>query len=241
MAIINYAHRGASAYYPENTLRSFYAGLECGADGMETDIQRSRDGILVLHHDDTLDRVAGRPGRVCDYTFAELHDMDFGAFKGSRFKGERIVRLDTFLEHFGRRNLTLALEIKQPGIEADCLELVNANRCRGDVIFTSFIWDSIAELRRLDSEIRLGFLTRRIEDNVLTLLEKHGIRQICPMIEETSRRDMDLALSRGFSVRFWGVKDEDLMRRAIALGGDGMTVNFPDALAAALKERGKNS
>ena len=59
MSIVNYAHRGASEYYPENTLWSFYAGLEMGADGIETDIQRTSDGVLVLHHDDPRERVAG--------------------------------------------------------------------------------------------------------------------------------------------------------------------------------------
>lgn len=64
MPVVNYAHRGASEYFPENTLRSFYAGLEMRADGIETDIQRTSDGVLVLHHDDTLERVAGEKGAL---------------------------------------------------------------------------------------------------------------------------------------------------------------------------------
>ena len=86
--VINYAHRGASEYFPENTLRSFYAGLEMCADGIETDIQRTKDGVLVLHHDDTLKRLVGIDARVCDFTYDELLGMDFGAFKGEKFAGE---------------------------------------------------------------------------------------------------------------------------------------------------------
>lgn len=86
------------------------------ADGIETDIQRTKDNVLVLHHDDTLDRVLQMPGAIKDYTYQELLNMDFGAFKGEQFSGERIVTLDTFLTHFGRRGLTLALEIKQYGV-----------------------------------------------------------------------------------------------------------------------------
>ena len=232
--MINYAHRGASEYFPENTLRSFYAGLEMGADGIETDIQRTKDGVLVLHHDDTLRRTAGVDGCVCDYTYAQLLDMDFGAFKGERFAGEKIVTLDEFLRHFAAKNLTFALEIKQQGIEADVLACVEKHGCRDKVIITSFKWEAIEEVRRLDGTIRIGYLTREITPEVLGLLESHHMQQICPIIEMATAEGMALALGRGFSVRFWGVGNEALMHKAIALGGDGMTVNFPDKLTAAL-------
>ena len=211
MSIVNYAHRGASEYYPENTLWSFYAGLEMGADGIETDIQRTSDGVLVLHHDDTLERVAGEKGAIRDYTYAQLAAMDFGRFKDQRFEGERIVTLETFLTHFGNHHLHLALEIKQFGVEEQTLACIAAHGCRASVTLTSFIWESMERVRRLDAQTAAGFLTERITD------------------------EMRLARERGFSVRFWGVKNEELMRRALALGGDGMTVNFPDKLTAALK------
>ena len=232
--MINYAHRGASEYFPENTLRSFYAGLEMGADGIETDIQRTKDGVLVLHHDDTLKRTAGVDGRVCDFTYDELLNMDFGVFKGEKFAGEKIVTLNEFLRHFAAKNLTFALEIKQAGVEADVLACIEKHGCRDKVIITSFKWESIAEVRRLDADIRIGYLTREITPEVLDLLESRCMQQICPIIEQATSEGMALARGRGFSVRFWGVKNEELMLRAVALGGDGMTVNFPDKLTAAL-------
>ena len=234
MSMINYAHRGASAYYPENTLRAFYAGLEMGADGIETDIQRTKDGVLVLSHDDSLERTTGRKECISALTYDELLDVDFGLCMNEKFKGERIVRLDTFLTHFGRRGLTLALEIKRSGIEADCLQCVNSLRCRNDVIFTSFMWESLVALRKLDKDIRAGFLTWEITEEVLDSLTKNHIQQICPLISKVRPEDMDLAAQRGISVRFWGIKDVDLMQQAIELGGDGMTINFPDKLASAL-------
>lgn len=237
MPMINYAHRGASEYYPENTLRSFCAGLDMHADGIETDIQRTKDGVLVLHHDDTLERIPHVSGSVKDYTYDELLRMDFGAFKGARFAGERIVKLDTFLTHFANRGLTLALEIKQQGIEADCLAAVNEHACRREVIFTSFIWESVTALRALDPQIRLGYLTYAITEDVLDKLSKHGIQQVCPRVDLVTKESMALAQSRGFSVRFWGVKTIELMNRALALGGDGMTCNFPDKLHAALEQQ----
>lgn len=240
MTIINYAHRGASEYYPENTLRSFYAALDMGANGIETDIQRTKDNVLVLYHDDSLARIPHVPGAIKDYTYDELLKMDFGAFKGERFAGERIVKLETFLTHFASRGLNLALEIKQYGIEADCLEAINRHGCRDEVTFTSFMWDSVADLRKLDGEIRLGYLTMEIKRETLDRLEAHGIQQICPRVDLVTDQSMHLAQERGFSVRFWGAKTVDLMNRALDLRGDGMTCNFPDKLNVAISDRSKS-
>ena len=77
---INYAHRGASEYYPENTALSFRKGLEMGANGIETDVQKTKDGVVVLFHDDTLNRVTGKSGSIADYTYSEL--LEFDVVKG---------------------------------------------------------------------------------------------------------------------------------------------------------------
>ena len=100
MEFINYAHRGASAYAPENTLAAFYMGWQMGANGIETDVQRTKDGVLVLFHDNELMRIAGRPEVIHDLTYAELLQIDFGLPTGERFKGERIPTLEEFLRHF---------------------------------------------------------------------------------------------------------------------------------------------
>lgn len=237
MPVINYAHRGASEYYPENTLRAFYAGLEMGADGIETDIQSTADGVLVLHHDDTLKRITGKEDRISDCTYARLLDLDFGAFMGEKFGGEKIVTLETFLNHFGAKPLHLALEIKQSGVEEQMLDCIATYGCRDRVTMTCFDLDSLLTVRRLDADIALGYLTERITVEMLDLLQAHRIGQICPRVDLTGAQDVALARSRGFSVRFWGVVSEELMRYALSLDSDGMTVNFPDKLTAALAQR----
>lgn len=235
MSVINYAHRGASEYYPENTLWAFYAGLEMQANGIETDIQSTSDGVLVLHHDETLERVAGKTGKVRDYTYLQLLSMDFGAFMGERFVGEKIVTLDTFLSHFGNKNLKLALELKQFGLEAQTINCIERYGCRDKVVITSFIWESLESVRKLDPTIAVGYLTNEITSETLDKLEILHIGQVCPHIDKVNESSMELARKRGFSVRFWGIKDEASMYRALELKGDGMTINFPDKLFAALK------
>lgn len=235
MKFVNYAHRGASEYFPENTMRSFYAGLEMGADGIETDIQRTLDGVLVLYHDDTLRRIVMDDRNLCQCTYQELLKMDFGRWMGEAYAGERIVTLDTFLNHFGRRDIHLALELKQIGIEQDCLECVNKYECRENVTFTSFHWESLLALRKIDSVIDIGFLTDRITEEIIRQLKQADIGQICPRIDLVNESDMALARANGLFVRFWGVRNEQDMWRALALQGDGTTCNFPDKLAAVLR------
>lgn len=162
-------------------------GCKCRRTGIETDIQRTRDGVLVLHHDDTLERVAAKKGTISDYTYAELLKMDFGAFLDERFVGESIVTLEEFFIHFGAKRLTFSLEIKQYGVEEQALNLVNAYGCREKVIFTSFIWDSIRALRNLDREIALGYLTERITPETLDRLEAAHVGQICPRVDTDGR------------------------------------------------------
>lgn len=232
--MINYAHRGASEFYPENTLYSFYMGLEMKADGIETDIQRTKDGVLVLFHDDSLKRILGLEGCIRDYSYDELLRMDFGIFKGERFANERIVTLEEFLKHFGAKDVQLALEIKQYGIEKEVLAMIDRYGVRDKTIVTSFNWDSIVDLRALDSEIRLGYLARQVDDELPEKLLRHRIQQLCPKAVDFTEEMNQKARALGLSVRFWGVSSEELMVKGIRMGVDGMTMNNPAALCKAL-------
>lgn len=232
--MINYAHRGASERAPENTFSAFYLGLELGANGIETDIQETADGILVLFHDHTLKRITGLEMPVQSLTYTELLRLDFGSHKGQRYQNEKIVTLEDFLRYFSGRPVHLALEIKQDGIEQAVLDCIGRHDCAGQVIVTSFSWDCLTEVRRLDHDIRLGYLTGQIEPDILRQLQEQEMGQICPKAVNLIKEQVAEAQRLGFDVRAWGVADTDLMDRAITCGVDGMTVNFPDKLAARL-------
>ena len=116
--MINYAHRGASEYAPENTLSSFYLGLLQGANGIETDVQRTKDGVLVLFHDPTIDRVTNGTGNLCDYTLEELKALKVTANVTNTFY-DRIVTLREFLEKFASYDINFAIELKVEGVEEE--------------------------------------------------------------------------------------------------------------------------
>ncbi len=236
MEFINYAHRGASAYAPENTLAAFYMGWQMGANGIETDVQRTKDGVLVLFHDNELMRIAGRPEAIHDLTYAELLQIDFGLPTGERFKGERIPTLEEFLRHFGGKDLHFAIEIKEHGVEEETLRLIH-QYCRQDhVIITTGIWDAITAVRTLDPDMRVGYLCKYLSDSLVESAKQAGVFQLCPKASILTKEWNDRLRSEGFSVRAWGIDNEQVMRDMLDLKVDGMTINFPDVLVAALKK-----
>lgn len=234
---VNYAHRGASHYAPENTLSAFYLGIQQGANGIETDIRRTRDGQLVLFHDATLERVAGISGGVGDYTLKQLSGFWIRGDEGKRFTPDRIVTLEQFLYLFAHRDLTFALEFKDSGVEADTLKLVDKYRIREKCIFTSFQYEHLVRMRELDPDVSIGYLTSRTDDEVFKLLRDIHGNQLCLKAETLTPSLVARCRDEGFGVRAWGVSDLTLMAHVCQCGADGgMTVNFPDKLTALLEK-----
>jgi glycerophosphoryl diester phosphodiesterase len=233
---MNLAHRGASEYSPENTLSAFFKAIEVGATGIETDIRRSRDGVLFLHHDKTLDRTTSGRGNPGERTWAELSELDAGAWFSPIYTGERLVDLGTFLYQFGRRNLQFALELKEPGIEEAVLQMIEMFHVRDKTTITSFAYDAVCATRQLDPTIRVGHLLPAITPEAVARLTEINATQICPKADQVTSETVQYAKSRGLSVRAWGVATPQLMENAIACGVDGMTINFPDLLTKKLAE-----
>ena len=228
---VNYAHRGASEYLPENTMLAFYTGIYMGANGIETDIQKTKDGVLVLFHDDTLKRVTGQSGRISDYTFAQLQDFDVQK-KGF---SDKIVAFEDFLRHFSHRDMTFAIELKGAGVEKDTADLLRKYSMQEKAVVTSFQLDYLQTFRAYAPEFQIGYLTESIADETLSVLKNMGAEEYCPEAHSMTPELVDAWHRMGFRVRAWGVYNEELMRHACACGADGMTVNFPDKLTQFLK------
>ena len=225
---VNYAHRGASAYAPENTFLSFYTGLFMGANGIETDIQLTRDHIPVLFHDDTLERVTGAEGKIQDYTFAELQNIKV-AVHGQE---DKIVALEDFLDHFAFRDITFEIELKQEHTEKAVIDLLDRYHMRKKTVITSFGFENLRRVKQYDNSYRVGLLTSCVNSEVLEKLYSIGAEEICPQAGKFTSENVEEWHRLGFRVRAWGVLDELLMKKAYDAYADGMTVNFPDKLDA---------
>jgi len=229
---INYAHRGASEYAPENTLLAFYIGLSMGANGIETDVQMTKDGVLVLFHDDAILRLTGEEGSIQDYTLAELQAFTFE----NNGLQDKIVVFEDFLRLFGWRELTFAIEIKQRGIEKEIADLLRQYRMEQKCVVTSFKFDCLERFRAYAPEMQIGYLKKAISPQDEQALSAIGGEEICPFAPTITREMVERWQGMGFRVRAWGVRDEEIMRHACACGVSGMTVNFPDKLTAYLQQ-----
>ena len=227
--MINYAHRGASDYAPENTLSSFYLGLLQGANGIETDVQKTKDGVLVLFHDDTLDRVSNMQGKLCDYTWDELKEAEIYGSCTTGFY-DRIITFREFLEKFSRYDIHFAIELKGADVEKETLEMVKAFGIMDKTTFTSFAFQYIEKIKALDKTARIGWLVPSISNGEVDRLLEIGGEEIAPKAELLCDESMQMLRNVGLGVRAWGVTDIALMKKMCALGVDGMTVNFPDRL-----------
>lgn len=227
--MINYAHRGASEYAPENTLSSFYLGLLQGANGIETDVQRTKDGVLVLFHDDTIDRVTDGNGILSDYNYEELKKLKVYRNCTTLFY-DRIVTLKEFLEKFSFYNIRFAIELKGVGVEEETLSMVKEFGILEKTTFTSFNFDYIKKIKELDKNARVGWLLKNPgEKEIQELLDISG-EEMAPQAEYITDDMVKKLRSKGLGIRAWGVFNVSLMKKMCMLNIDGMTVNFPDRL-----------
>jgi glycerophosphoryl diester phosphodiesterase len=236
---VNYAHRGASQYAPENTLSAFYLGLAMGANGIETDIHRTRDGVLVLFHDDALARVTGAPGMVWDYTLAQLSALSV-ASKDGRL-ADHIVTLEQFLDHFASKDLRFAVELKQSGVERETIDMLNRYHMASKTVLTAFDFENLRAARAYDPAYRIGYLVREDRPEQEQALLAIGGEEYCPKAAFLTPQAVARWHAMGLNVRAWGIDSPETMRMACQCGVDGMTVNFPDLLNDYRKEtEGRN-
>lgn len=227
--MINYAHRGASEYAPENTLSSFYLGLLQGANGIETDVQLTKDGVPVLFHDDTVDRVSDGHGKLSNYTLEELKKLKIFGNCTTGFY-DRIVTLREFFEKFSAYDIQFAMELKGPGVEAVTLAMVKEFGLMEKTTFTSFQFDYIQTIKELDTAARVGWLVEEGDEKAVETLLSIGGEEIAPKADLITEETMKTWRKAGLGVRAWGVGNVSVMKKMCQLSVDGMTVNFPDRL-----------
>ena len=228
---VNYAHRGASAYAPENTMSSFKKAFQIGSNGIELDLQKTKDGKIVIFHDDEIDKKSNGTGRISDYTYKELLKFDFGSWFSKEFENEKIVLFENFMKEIADKKIILAIELKEEGIEKETLEIIKKYYNKANVFITSFIYNALLNVRKLDKTIKIGWLIKEDinQKNILEFMKISG-NQICPPADLVSENGIKLARKNNLGVRLWGVSNENIMLKVYNLDIDGMTVNFPDKL-----------
>jgi len=232
---IKIGHRGASGYCPENTMASYKKAIELGADFLEVDIHLSKDDILVVHHDPTLDRTTNGKGNLRDYTAAELKELDAGSWYHSRYKDERIPLLREVLENFGSE-VGILIELKHPsaypGIEEKLAEeLVKFQECstsKNKIMVHSFDMESMKRFHQLMPDIQVGVLIkRRINDQKLKEIAEFA-SFLNPKQTILSTKLQMRIQKHGMKVFTWTVNNKKQIRMFKMMQVDGIISDFPD-------------
>lgn len=228
-----FAHRGASAYAPENTLEAFALAMEQGADGIELDVQLTKDGEVVVIHDEIIDRVSDRKGFVKDYTLAELKTFTFDNHM-EEYHDARIPTLEEVLELVKPGTMEVNIELKTgifwyPDIEKKVYEIVQKAGMHSRVIYSSFNHYSIQKLRRLDPSVQTAYLYSDVMLDVEKYAKNTGVDALHPAVYHLKMADfMEKYKESGLKVRVWTVDDEEDMREFIRNDIEAVITNCPD-------------
>ena len=230
------AHRGASAYAPENTLAAFNLALEMGADGVELDVSLTQDGVPVVLHDDTVDRTTNGRGAVNQMTLAQVKELD-ASTKFEKYRGEKIPTLEQVLRAVTPRG-TVNIEIKgisvqTDGVEAATLAAIESAGALDRVMVSSFNPLALRRMYKLEPRIPRGLL---YSPRLPIFLRRAWLRPLAhptamhPHFSMITREFMTWARGKGYKVNPWTVDEPEEMKRLLELDVDAIMTNKPDVL-----------
>jgi glycerophosphoryl diester phosphodiesterase len=229
------AHRGASGELPENTLPAYELALTQGSDMIEIDLHTTRDGAIVITHDENLESLGGS-GEVADATLEEIRRLDAGG-------GAVVPTLEEVLDAFGGR-IPFNLELKRgsraeyPGMESAALGEVARRGLLERTLFSSFFDPVLEALRRVSPEARIALLvSRRFPQGAIQRAQSVGAEALNPERSVVNRELVESAHREGLAVYVFTVDDERDMRRLLDMGVDGLFTNHPRRMLALLASR----
>jgi len=235
-------HRGALRFAPENTLAGFRRAAELGADGIELDAKLTADGVVVCHHDRTLDRTTNGQGRVLDWTWESLRRLDAGSRFDAAFAGEPIPSLEQVLRELGNRVL-FNVELTNYGSPRDrlpeaVLDLVASLRLERRVLLSSFNTIALRRAARLRPRLPLALLLRKdqgpLRRAVFPWIAPHEALNIGESL--VTPEGVQWLLRRRKRVFVWTVNDPGRARHLLSLGIHGLITDAPDVVRRGIEE-----
>ena len=233
----NIAHRGATGYAPENTVAGFDLAVDMKADYIEIDVQRSKDGELVVIHDTSVDRTTDGTGKVGDLTFDYLRSLDAGSWKGEQFAGEPIPTFEEILDRYqGRVGILIELKAPElyPGIEeqvADKLKERNLDKPQNEkIIIQSFNFESMKTMDQLLPNVPIGVLTSNRADTTAEALQEFSAYAdwFNPSYGIVTEELVNQVHSLGMQIGSWTVRSQDAADFLFEMDVDAIITDYPD-------------
>lgn len=238
-----YAHRGYSGAYPENTMLAFKKAHEVGSDGIELDVQLTKDGEVVIIHDETVDRTTNAKGFVCDYTLLEIQKLNAALHFASVTPFEHIPTFEEYCAWVKNTDLITNIELKTsiifyPELEEKVVAMVKRHGLEKHVFFSSFNFLSIARTKTLETSIPCGVLVPESGlVNAGYMCKSFGFEYFHPHISNISEESLAENKAHGIQTNVWTVNSMGDLERCYAWGCDGIFTNYPSVCKEWLKSK----
>lgn len=235
------AHRGYSGRYPENTMLAFEKAVEAGCDEIELDVQMTKDGVVVVLHDERIDRTTDGSGFVRDYTYEELKKFNAAAGWNGR---HGIVAVPSFEEYLGwvkDQPVTTNIEFKTSiyyyeGLEEKTIELLRRYHLEKKVMFSSFNYVSLLKAREMEPEIPCGILADDELGNAGYFCKEYGFECYHPNGNKLTAQAVESCKRYGIRINAWTINSMALLEQLADWECAGAITNYPGICTAWLKE-----
>ena len=234
------AHRGYSGMYPENTLLAFRKAVEAGADGIELDVHKTADGVIVVHHDERVDRTTDGTGRICDLTFEELRRFNAAARWDGKFGFQPIPTFEEYCAWAAEQTLFTNIEIKTdntfyPNIEQEVWDMICKYGLQDRVMFSSFNHVTLLKLREIAPSVDVGALV--LEEGMVRVrpgdyCRESGFQAWHPSAASLTDENVANCKAAGIAVNVWTVNDMLTLEKLCAWDCEGVITNFPGVAKA---------
>ncbi len=236
----NFAHRGFSGKYPENTLLAFEKAMQEGVDGIELDVQLTADGEPVIIHDEKVDRTTNGKGAVAAYTLAELKKLDASYIYEGQMGFNPIPTLKEYFELVQKSALVTNIELKTgvneyPGIEQKVYNLIREYGLEKRIIISSFNHFSVMRMKELAPELIYGFLSDTWILKPGRYTKTYGVQCYHPSFVQLNEETVRELKAEGIMINTWTVNTEEQIGSMYAMGVDTVIGNYPDVTARVLK------
>ncbi|MDO4586944.1 MAG: glycerophosphodiester phosphodiesterase family protein [Planctomycetia bacterium] len=237
------AHRGFSFVAPENTLTAIREAIRCGAQGCEFDLYTTTDGKVFLFHDSNLKRTTGLDRPTKEIAWDELNQLDFGAWKGEQFKGEKAATLDEALKLLKGTNCRPVIEIKQDGFIDKVVDAVEENDLVETAVIIDFSSSRVKQVREANPNICVAWLcsfkeeqtTEEIAQIIIETLKKCDTNVVDMQYSKVSPELLKILQDAGIHVWCWTVDDPKDIQKLVEMGVESITTNRPNLVLDALK------
>jgi glycerophosphoryl diester phosphodiesterase len=219
--MLKIGHRGARAYEPENTLRSFKKAIELGVDAVELDVRRTKDDEIVVIHDAEVDGTTNGKGSVSELTLKEINQL-------VTEKGEKIPTLEEAIDFLDKK-VKILVELKETDIEDTVINLIQEKRLESNVIIVSFIEEALRRTRDLNDKIETGLIYVKHKNPISAALELRA-NYLLPLYRFTHAADIQRAHENGLKVIVWTINKPEEVQEYVKKGVDGIASDKPEIL-----------